>query len=94
MPVVVDDVSGENSFEVPAVHDQGPVEALAPCGADPPFDEGVRARRSHRCADRPDAFGTEHLINAAVNLLSRCVSCKRRWTCRWKSGRGNGQAAP
>jgi hypothetical protein len=29
MPVVVGDVSGQNSFEVPAVHDQEPVETLA-----------------------------------------------------------------
>jgi hypothetical protein len=43
MFVVVADVDREDSFELPSVDDQDPVEALAAHGADPPFDEGVRA---------------------------------------------------
>src|SRR6266446_8705594 len=76
MLVVVADVSGENSFEVPAVHDQDPVGALAACSADPSFDEGVRARRSYRCTDRSDAFGTEHLIERGRELAVAVVDQK------------------
>jgi hypothetical protein len=43
MLVALTDVDREDSFEVPAVHDQDPVETLATSGADPPFDERVRA---------------------------------------------------
>jgi len=71
MLVVVTDVDRENSFEVPAVHDQEPVETLAAYGADPSFDERVRAGCPHGCADRPDALGAEHLVEPDVNLLSR-----------------------
>src|SRR5215211_1108949 len=62
MLVVMADVDREDSFEVASVHDQDPVETLATDCADPPFDEGVRAGRAHRGADRPDAFGAEHLV--------------------------------
>jgi hypothetical protein len=37
MLVVVADVGREDSFEVPSVHDQDPVEELAPYGADEHF---------------------------------------------------------
>ena len=73
MPVVVADVSGKNSFEVPAVHDQDPVEALAADSADPPFDERVRAGRSHWCPDRADALGAEHLVESSRELAVAVV---------------------
>ena len=73
MLVVVADVGREDSFEVPAVDDQEPVEALAADGADPPFDEGVRARRPYRCADRPDALGAEHLVEGGGELAVAVV---------------------
>ena len=44
MLVVMTDVDREDAFEVPSVHDQDPVETFATYGADPPFDERVRAR--------------------------------------------------
>ena len=45
MLVVMTDVDREDSFEVPSIHDQDPVKTLATDGADPPFDERVRAGR-------------------------------------------------
>src|SRR5665811_858868 len=68
MLVVMTDVDREDSFEVPAVHDQDPVETLATSGADPPFDEGVRAGCPYRCADDPDALGSEHLVKRLGEL--------------------------
>jgi hypothetical protein len=58
MLVVVTDVDREDSFEVPSVHDQNPVETFAPDAADPTFDEGVRAGCPYRCADCSDAVGS------------------------------------
>ena len=62
------DVDAEDAFEVAAVDDQEPVEALAADGADPPIDEGVRAGCPYRCADRPDGVGAEHLIEGRREL--------------------------
>ena len=73
MLVVVADVGREDSFEVASVHDQDPVEALAAYGADPPFDEGVRAGRPERCADDPDAVGAEHLVERRRELAVAVV---------------------
>jgi len=61
---------------VPSVHDQDPVETFATCGADPPFDERVRARCPHRCAERPDAVGAEHLIEPSCELAVSIVDQK------------------
>jgi hypothetical protein len=68
----VTDVDREDLFEVPSIQDQDPVEAFATYGADPPFDERVRAGRPHGRPDCSDAVGAEHTSsNPAVNLLSR-----------------------
>jgi hypothetical protein len=82
MSVVVADIGDKNSFEVPAVHDQDPVDALGAYGADPTFDERIRARRPYRCADRPDAFGAEHLIERGRELAVAVVDQKRIGTGR------------
>jgi hypothetical protein len=71
MLVVMTDVDREDSFEVPAVHDHESVEALAAHGADPAFNERVRARCPCRCADRLIPSVRNASSNAAVNLLSR-----------------------
>ncbi len=57
MFVVVADVGRKEAFEVASIHDQDPVETFAAHGADPSFDERVRAGCPYWCADRPDAFG-------------------------------------
>ena len=61
---------------MPSVDDQDPVEALAAYGADRPFDEGVRARRAHGCADYPDGVGAEHLIEQGGELAVAVVDQK------------------
>ncbi len=68
MLVVMTDVDREDSFEVTSIHDQDPVETLATYGADPPFDERVRAGCPYRRADRPDALGAEHLVERRREL--------------------------
>src|SRR5438552_5354252 len=82
MLVVLTDVDREDSFEVPSVHDQDLVEALAARGADPPFDERVRAGCPYRCADRPDASERNTSSKAAVNLLSRSWTKNRIGSAR------------
>ncbi len=70
MLVVMTDVDPEDAFEVPSVHDQDPVETFAADGADPPFDEGVRAR----CA-----YGVDQTVLAAIRIPSPASS---PWTLR------------
>ena len=76
MLVVMTDVDREDAFEVPSIDDQDPVETLAAYGADPPFDEGVRAGRAHGCADRPDGLGSEHLVEPSCELAVAVVDQK------------------
>jgi hypothetical protein len=66
--VVVVDVGREDSFQVAAVEDQDPVEALAADAADPAFDEGVRAWCAYRCADDPDRLGAEDFVEGGREL--------------------------
>ena len=47
-----------------------------PYGADPSFDEGVRAGRAYRCADCSDAVGAEHLIEPSCELAVAVVDQK------------------
>jgi hypothetical protein len=67
---------------VPAVDDQEPVETLAADGADPPFDERVRAGRPYRCADDPDAVGAEHLVDRRCELAVAVVIKNRIGSAR------------
>ena len=76
MLVVMRDVGREDAFEVPSIHDQDPVETFATYGADPPFDERVRAGRLYRRADRPDAIGAEHLVEPSCELAVAVVDQK------------------
>jgi hypothetical protein len=73
MCVVVLDVGREDSFEVAAVEDQEPVEALAADAADPAFGEGVRAGCANGCPDDPDRFGAEHLVEGGGELAVAIV---------------------
>jgi hypothetical protein len=71
------DVGQEHSFEVAAVDDQEPVEALAADVADPAFGEGVRSWP--RTGVRTIRIASERNISskAAVNVLSRSWIRKR-----------------
>jgi hypothetical protein len=73
MRVVVLDVGREDSFEVAAVEDQEPVEALATDAADPAFGERVRAGCANGCPDDPDCFGAEHLVKGGSELAVTVV---------------------
>ncbi len=79
MLVVMTDVDPEDAFEVPSVHDQDPIETFATDCADPPFDEGVRARCAYGCADRPDALGAEHLVEGRRKLGVVVVDQEPDW---------------
>jgi hypothetical protein len=73
MRVVVMNVGRKDSFEVAAVHDQEPVEALTADGPDPPFDVRVRPRRPYRCADGPDPLRAEYLVESSCELVVAIV---------------------
>jgi cytosine/adenosine deaminase-related metal-dependent hydrolase len=66
--VVVGDVLGQHTFEVPATEDQHAVEALTADGADEALGEGVGSGSSHRSADDADAVSSEDLIEARGEL--------------------------
>jgi hypothetical protein len=59
MLVVMKDVDTEDLFEASSIDDQDPVETFATYGADPPFDERVRAGHAYGCADCSDAVEAE-----------------------------------
>ena len=71
--VVVLDVDAEHSFNVVAVEDQEPVEAIGADGANEAFRDGARLWRSNRSAQYPGLFTAEDqdFVEAAVYLLSR-----------------------
>jgi len=62
------DIHAEHVLQVPMVHDQEPVEALAASGADEALGDRVRLRRAHRCLDHLDAFAGEDGVKAAGEL--------------------------
>jgi hypothetical protein len=66
--VVVAAVDAEHVLEVPAAEDEDPVEAVGANCADPAFGVGVRVRRLDRCADHPDPFGAENVVEGMAEL--------------------------
>jgi hypothetical protein len=94
MGVVVVEEDAEDMFEVTAVHDQEPVEALGADGADEALGDRVRLRRSNWCLDDLDAFACEDRVEVAGNLLSgsrirkrnddpRSWSVQANWRACW-----------
>lgn len=73
MCVVVVDVDVRHVFELSAVRDQEPVEAVAVDGADPALGERVRIRRPKRCADDLDALALEDVVEGAAELAVAVV---------------------
>jgi hypothetical protein len=63
--VVAVDVAAEHAFEVSAVEDQQPVEALCTHGTDEAFGDSVRLWCADRGADDPDLFAAEDLVEGA-----------------------------
>jgi hypothetical protein len=68
MAVVMVDELAENALEVPAVHDQDPVQALSPNGAYEPLGDRVRRRRPDGGVDDPDTLGVEYRVEGAREL--------------------------
>jgi hypothetical protein len=68
MAVVMVDELAENALEVPAVHDQDPVQALSPIGAYEPLGDRVRRRRPDGGVDDPDTLGVEYRVEGAREL--------------------------
>ena len=64
--VVMPDVDVEDALQLAAVEDQDPVEALAPCAADPALDVRVRVRRPDWCSDHPDPVAIEDCVESAA----------------------------
>jgi len=80
MSVVVRDVHPEGPLQVPAAHDQEPVQTLGADGADPPFRVGVRVGRLHRRHEHVDTLRPEHVIEPAAEL---CVSVANNEVHPW-----------
>ena len=80
--VVVVDEDTEHAFEVAAVHDQEPVQALGAGGADEALGERVRFRCSHGSLDDLDAFADEDGVEVAGELAVAVADqeATRRWT--------------
>jgi hypothetical protein len=66
--VVVVGEDAEDALEVASVHDQEPVEAFGPDGANEALGGRIRLRRSHRRLDDPDAFAGEDGVEVAGEL--------------------------
>ena len=68
MPVVMEDVLGQDLLEVPATEDEKPVQALAAYRANKALRHRIRPWGSHRRLQYPDAVGTEHVVEADSEL--------------------------
>jgi hypothetical protein len=71
LPVVVAGILAKDSLEVAVANDEQPIEAFGANRSYPAFRVGVRPWRSDRCLDHADSLGAEHLLEGAVNLVSR-----------------------
>jgi hypothetical protein len=57
-------------------HDEEPVEAFPPNGADPAFGERVRLWRSEWSTDDLDGFAAENIVEGAAELAVTSVDQK------------------
>ena len=69
MRVVVGDVLAQHRLELPARHDQDPVETFATDAADPALGMRFRTRRRDRRPERPEPFRTEDLVESGREFL-------------------------
>jgi hypothetical protein len=86
--VVVVGEDAEDALEVASVHDQEPVEAFGPDGADEALGGRVRLRRSHRRLDDLDAFAGEDGVEVAGELAVAVADqeAKRSWSLLERPG--------
>src|SRR5664280_346992 len=66
--VVVDDVVGQDIFQMASTEDQHPVQTLMTDGVDEALGEGVGPRCAHRGADDPDPLSLEDLVELVREL--------------------------
>src|SRR6266536_908399 len=71
-------VDVEHVFELAAVDDQDPVEALSSERPDPALGVSVRIRRSDRRPDDLHAFAAEHVAERAAELAVAVVNEEAR----------------
>jgi len=76
--VVMVDILGQYRPQLPAAHDQHPIQQLPPDGADPPLGVGVGPRCPHRRAQYPDSLGREDRVERVVNFVFRSRSSNRK----------------
>jgi hypothetical protein len=68
----MDDVPGQNVFQMASTKDQHAVETLATNCADETLGEGIGSGRPDRCLDDPDVLRSEDLIETrAVQVALR-----------------------
>ncbi|WP_239377044.1 hypothetical protein [Frankia sp. Cj5] len=67
--VVVIDVVGHDSGEMPLAEDEQVVEAFAAYGADPSFGVGVRDWSLYRGADDREVVGREYGVDCCGELV-------------------------
>jgi hypothetical protein len=68
VPVVVLDVDSEDLFQVPATHDEQPVQALDPYRPDPALGVGIGVGCLHRHKHHLGALRPEHVVEPAAEL--------------------------
>ena len=71
VPVVVLDVDSQDLLQVPATHDEQPVQALGPHRPDPALGVGVSVWCLHRRDQHLGVLRTEHVVEPAAEL---CVT--------------------
>jgi hypothetical protein len=68
MAVVMINELHEDALEMASVDNEQPIEALGPNRSHKSLRNAIRLRDLNWPADAADAFGAEHLVDAAVNF--------------------------
>ena len=79
LAVVMVDVDTQHSFEVAAVEDQQPVEALGAHGSDEALSDRVCFGRADRCPDDLDAFAAEDGVEVSRELAVAIADEEAKW---------------
>ncbi len=69
--VVIVDVRGEHTLEMPLVEDQDLVQTFLPNRTDPPFSKRMCIRRLNRCPDDRQPSAVNTVSTAAGKFASR-----------------------
>jgi hypothetical protein len=80
--VVLIEVLGQHSLQLPASQDQHPVKQLTPDGADPPLRVGIHPRCPHRRPQHPQSLGSKDRIERYGELRIPIPDQNRNWPTR------------